>query len=356
MENFITKYFSGELLPAQKEELFRQLSENPEAQKEFARIQNSWALAGLSPSDQEDEKAEYYLENFKRKRRKKKIQQISIFISKYAATLLVGVLISYGILNRISPKKQESSYNQLTVPAGQRAQITLSDGTSVWLNSLSTLTYPGAFTGDAREVTLDGEGYFDVTHDEKKAFVVKTQKLDIRVFGTEFNVTAYSDNAFSEVSLLKGSVEVKPAGNHEAYKMKENEKISFRNEKITSQQITPDSKDDKTDAKKEIKNLPTEKLNTQNDKLYISQIKDYEYFKWREGLVCFNNETVENIMEKLQKFYDIQIVVDNPSLLKHRYSGKFRTIDGVEQVIKVLQLEHKFSYTKDKEHNLITIK
>jgi ferric-dicitrate binding protein FerR (iron transport regulator) len=354
MKEIIASYFAGELSSDKKEEFFRQLSENQEYEDEFVRMQNIWSLAGLSTPDSDLEDANYYLEEFKKRRSHKQMRTLFTTLAKYAAILLVGMFVAYGVLTRFQPVKQETTYNQLTVPAGQRVQLKLQDGTIIWLNSLSTLTYPSAFTGDIREVALDGEAYFDVSKDAKRAFIVKTNKFDIRVFGTEFNVLAYSDNSLSEVSLLKGSVEVKPAGKNEAYRMKENEKISFKNEKIISNTKNPDSQSDKKNAEEKPDKLPGKGI--LENKLEFSEIKDYDYFRWKEGLICFNNETVGDIMEKLHKIYDIQINVNKPTLLKLRYSGKFRTIDGVEQVIKVLQLEHKFYFERDKEKNLITIK
>lgn len=145
--------------------------------------------------------------------------------------------------------------------------------------------------------------------------------MDIQVLGTEFSVTAYDGYPTSEVALLKGRVEVKPTYGKQAYVMKANEQA---------------------------------RLN--GNKLQVYPIRNYDYFKWKEGLICFDNETVEKIVDKLELYFDVTVDVKKKSILNHRYSGKFRTKDGVEQVLKVLQLEQKFVYTKDNEQNIITIK
>ena len=102
------------------------------------------------------------------------------------------------------------------VPAGQRVELVLEDGTRVWLNSKSKLTYPTSFGKKEREVILDGEGYFEVTKNEKAPFIVKTHKYDIKVLGTTFNISAYQNklSAF-ETSLLEGAVEVFSSNNTE---------------------------------------------------------------------------------------------------------------------------------------------
>ena len=145
--------------------------------------------------------------------------------------------------------------------------------------------------------------------------------MDIQVLGTEFNVTAYSGSSDFEVSLLRGSIELSSPNLSSGYRMKEKENIKL-----------------------------------QNNKLISKNISDYDYFRWKEGLICFNNESVATIIEKLKLYYDIDIEVYNPKFMNSRYSGKFRTKDGIEQVLKVLQIEHKFTYTKNNDLNLITIK
>jgi ferric-dicitrate binding protein FerR (iron transport regulator) len=347
MEDFIVKYFSGELSSDQKAEFFKQLSENPEAQKEFSQIQNSWALAGLSPLETDIADAEYYLADFNKKCQRKKLRILYIELSKYAAILVIGILITYGFINRSLPTAIETEYNQLSVPAGQRAQLKFNDGTTVWLNSLSTLTYPTTFAGNTREVTLDGEGYFDVTHNEKKAFIVKTKKLDIRVLGTEFNVKAYSGDPDSEVSLLRGSVELLPAGSSKIYKMKENEKVSILNDKALYT------------AENSVSNgeiLKKEKDALQPEKLYVSQIKNFDYYEWINGLISFDDEPFDLMISRLSIYYDVKIVDQNNSFKQKRYTGKFRSKDGIEHVLKVLQLREKFKFEKKEETNTIIIK
>lgn len=218
-------------------------------------------------------------------------------------------------------KTDKVGYQTLYVPNGQRAELTLPDGTEVWLNSCTRLVYPQVFA-EAREVKLDGEAYFKVTRNEKQAFVVKTEDIDIKVLGTEFNVKAYSAIDEQQVDLLKGSVELSGG----------------------------------VMGQRSLRMNPQESVRIAEGKIKRSRIDDYDYFRWKEGLICFKNESVGSIIKKLEIYYDVRIVVDREDLLKDTYSGKFRTRDGIEQVLKVLQLEHDFVYVKDDDLNLITIK
>lgn len=242
-------------------------------------------------------------------------KRITIEAIKYAAV----VLLLLGIQQLV--KTENESIQQLYVPSGQRAELTLSDGTKVWLNSRSRLFYPQSF-GKERKVKLEGEAYFCVTHNEHQDFVVQTSNVDIKVLGTEFNVKAYTETPFQQVDLLKGKVE------------------------LTAGVL----------GSKSISMKPNESIRLTGNRIERSRIDDYDYFKWTEGLLCFDNEPISSIFKKLEIYYDIQIVVDKKDFQDEPYSGKFRTKDGVEQVLKVLQLEHDFVYVKDNNLNLITIK
>lgn len=247
-------------------------------------------------------------------------RQIGYELAKIAAILI----LFWGgtkLYETTSVKENVIAYQTLYVPAGQRAELILPDSTHVRLNARSKLVYPISFGKDIRQVELNGEAYFDVIHNEKQPFVVKTPQMDIQVLGTEFNVTAYSSSSDFEVALLRGCIELSSPRLSSNYRMKEKEHIRL-----------------------------------QNNKLISKDISDYDYFRWKEGLICFNNESVATIIEKLKLYYDIDIKVYNQKFINSRYTGKFRTKDGIEQVLRVLQIEHKFTYTKNNDLNLITIK
>jgi ferric-dicitrate binding protein FerR (iron transport regulator) len=241
---------------------------------------------------------------------------------KIVAVFLAFLSVSHLMRDEPTSEPGETTYQTLFIPAGQRAELTLPDSTKVWLNAKTKLVYPVNFGAGDRTVILDGEAYFKVKHKGEQAFVVKTENMNVKVLGTEFNIMAYSGIDNAEVAVLKGSVGIEPqsAGLFRNYVMNVNEHAMLN-----------------------------------SGKLKVSGIKDFDYFRWKEGLLCFNNETVKSIINKLQLYFDVTIDVKKQNLQNYRYSGKFRTKDGVEQVLKVLQLEHKFMYTRDNELNLITI-
>ena len=212
-------------------------------------------------------------------------------------------------------------YNRLEVPRGGEFQLALADGTKVWLNSLSTFRFPNRFSESMRNVELDGEGYFEVTHNGKAPFVIKTYKYDVKVLGTEFNLKAYKENQFFETALVKGCVVIEDADKKELVEMKPNERVVYA-----------------------------------NGSLQIHSMDDWDDFRWREGLFCFTNETISSLIQKLELYYDVKIRIESTDLTNCTYSGKFRIKDGIEHVLKVLQLNHRFDYTFDEGKNEITIK
>ncbi|MDR2041040.1 MAG: FecR domain-containing protein [Tannerella sp.] len=240
---------------------------------------------------------------------------------KIAAAILITFTCSQYFFHP-APLKDDAAMQTLHVPAGQRAELTLADGTKVWLNSLTTFTFPDRFASASREVFLEGEAYFEVTHDETKPFAVHAKSYEIRVLGTEFNVSAYK-NRFApfEASLLKGSIEV----------------------------VLPD-------GSQTIQIQPGSRLYEKDNQLLTGSIADYDHFLWKKGIISFENERMEAILNQLQLYYDITIQNENPFVKDLRYTGKFRTKDGIEHVLNVLKIPTGLRYHKDNEANFILIK
>ena len=309
-KEILQRYVEGNVSPEEIIAVVDWLDADENNVREFMALHK---LNDISLLNQPDNRADN-----QKKKRTISFRKIGYELAKIAARLI----IFWGGTKLFETNTTEESivtYQTLYVPAGQRAELILPDSTRVWLNAHSKLIYPVSFGKGNRQVELNGEAYFDVVHNEKQPFIVKTRQMDIQVLGTEFNVTSYSSDF--EVSLLRGCIELSSPSLSSTYKVKEKEHVKLK-----------------------------------DNKLIVNNITDYDYFRWKEGLICFNNESVATIIEKLKLYYDIDIETHNKKFLNSRYSGKFRTKDGIEQVLKVLQIEHKFSYTKNNDLNLITIK
>ncbi|MDR1813754.1 MAG: FecR family protein [Tannerella sp.] len=348
--NILTaRYFSDEILPEEKEELFRAASEDDEVQRQFADMLAVKAVLNSEKLCTDAVEADNRWDEFRNLNNRRKRNTVILMVSKYAAIFIAGAALMFATL---IPKNESAvqAMNSLTAPPGQRANLTLSDGTTVWLNSNSTIVYPGQFAGAEREVTLIGEAYFNVTRDEGVPFHVKTKHIDVEVFGTEFNVSDYDEQSQPEVQLVRGSVSVKSKGMKEPYLLKENQKVTFNDNRIVSVENMDEPKDKTAQITSKLVPSPVKNV------LKIDNIPNKDYFLWKEGLLSFKDEKVSDIFDKLSSFYNVKIVADTaaPFMSRH-YTGKFHTIDGVEQAIKVLQLEHRYTYTRD-DNNVITIK
>jgi ferric-dicitrate binding protein FerR (iron transport regulator) len=196
------------------------------------------------------------------------------------------------------------------VPYGQRSQVTLYDGTKVWLNSGTKLKFPVVFNTDTREVTIEGEAYFNVAKDVKHPFVVNSGKLKVVVLGTKFDVCAYADENVFSTTLEEGSVKVYNTENGKFMKIKPGEQIVM---------------DRKTDAFKH--------LHVDTD-LYTS---------WKENLLKFDDATFEDVIKKMERWFDVRITVAPGINTQERYTMTIKT-ESLREMLQLLSKTTKINY------------
>lgn len=254
-------------------------------------------------------------------RRTSKSMHLVYEIMKVACVIALTAGTIIGI-NSIGKDNKVVAMQTITVPAGQRVNVDLPDGTNVWLNAGTVMKYPLSFLKDKREVTIDGEAYFDVAKNEKVPFIVQTPTLNVKVLGTKFNVIASSKRNVFETTLMEGKINV----------------FSPKNEKNA------------------IILLPNQKATFNQGKLLISKVDDFEEYRWKEGLYCFKDKTFREIIQNLEKYYDINIIINKKNIDNEVLTGKFRIVDGLDYALRVLQNSVKFDYHRDKEKDIIYIK
>lgn len=241
---------------------------------------------------------------------------------KVAAAIAVLVASSVYVHNHFAGPASEVAMNKIVVPPGQRVNLTLSDGTNVWLNACSEMSYPASFTREARNVSLKGEAYFDVAKDAEHPFIVETNKCDIKVLGTKFNVQVDEVNCDFAAALLEGSIEL-------TNKMKPGPKILLS---------------------------PMMKAEWKNSRMVVDSIRNLDNYRWKEGLICFENIRFADLMKRFEKTYDIRIVIRNARLNDYKCSGKCRVSDGVDFILQVLQRSTRFSFSRSEDNTTIYIK
>lgn len=324
MHNLLLKYFNGELSPEERKKLFVTLKLNHESKQEFAAIQNIWALSLFCEQKETDQLAYRKLNELHRRKKKSSLFLLFKRYISYAAVFTVAVIVTYIAMTatNIQEKEQPVSYEEFTTPAGQRAMLKLHDGTVVWLNARSVLRYPSKFNTKERRVVLNGEAYFDVFENKKLPFVVETEKLNIKVLGTQFNVFAYQGRNDFNTSLLQGSVKVYTKGN-------ESDALILK---------------------------PNERAFLKGDSLLKQPVNNKEFLLWKDGIYSFNDLPLSEIARILELYYDVTIIIKNDRLKSFKYTGKFRQRDGVENVLQKLQKVYPFTFYKDEKMNSITLK
>ncbi|NVM65184.1 hypothetical protein FHW88_003488 [Mucilaginibacter sp. SG538B] len=205
--------------------------------------------------------------------------------------------------------QNQAVQNTVTTPNGGQYKIILPDGTNVWLNAASSITYPTVFKGAEREVTLNGEGYFEVTKNKAMPFRVKSALQTIEVLGTHFNVNAYGDEALLKTTLLEGSVKVTSATNSILIVPGEQAVISRTgNGTISKQQVNLD---------KEV--------------------------AWKNGVFSFADEDIREVMRQVSRWYDIDVVYEG-DMPTEKFFGEISRSSKLTDVFRILELNNmKFS-------------
>lgn len=309
------KYLLGECNDQEKKDIIEWIDSSPEHQKEY------FALRKLNDvAIWHDDK---YLQsgNEPKPTKIKKSRLRIVELLKIASFFLLGALLTYWATYEPKKVEPDPTMQVMYVPAGQRAKITLEDGTKVWLNANTTLKFPNRFSADLREVKLDGEAFFEVVSSKTRPFFVNTAKYCVKVWGTKFNLLAYSKSDNFETSLIEGSVEVLEKDNSENVVLKPKERVA----------------------------------NITGGKMEVSHFEDMNQFLWKKGILYFDNLSFSELVERLELYFDVEIEVRNQHVLAYHCTGKFRTKDGVEHILKVLQLRNKFEYHFDTNRTKITI-
>lgn len=235
-------------------------------------------------------------------------KQLYRWFSQVAAVLLLLLLTGTGVWF-YAKEKMAMPDMIVAVEKGQKANITLPDGSLVWINSDTKLTYGSNFTAYERIVNLEGEAYFEVVPDKKRPFIVKTNGMSVRALGTSFDVKSYADEQEISAVLMTGKVEVGFLSDHQ---------ILLPDQKIV--------------------------LNKQTGKMTKSSVFDaHNYNNWKDNTLSFDAETFENIARILERHYNTEIVFDSESLKQYRFTGTPGNT-SLESILQILSLTSPLVY------------
>jgi transmembrane sensor len=361
MWNLIAKKLAGEAAPEEVRELERLLKNNPELHYPMQTISDLWKSSPDPDMEEADTAFSRHLDRMK----ELDIEFPAIDPAYPEAnpgnrrrtlvltTLCIAILgLSVWFYNRRTPAVPVSAVhppvaivNEINTAAGSRTHLTLPDGTKVWLNAGSRLTYGKSYNASTREVNLTGEAFFDVAHNSQKPFLIHTARIDIQVLGTSFNVKSYPTDRTTEATLIRGSIEV-------SIKDRPSEKIILEpNEKLVI--ANDDSMLHRFNPKRYAATTPGEPLVAIRKPTYEQKTGAIIETSWVDNKLTFREETFGDLARQMERWYGVTIQFGDPALGDLQFTGSFKE-ETIQQALDALRLTAAFNYKID--GNQITIK
>ena len=307
------RYVACQASPEEETAVLTWLEADPAHESELAKVQRQHDLVALS--------APVINELYAKDRRRR----FGSVLRRWSAAAAAVVLLAFGGYYFHAARdfsRQGERLLSVSVPHGQRVSLTLQDGTSVWLNAGTTLRYPALFTGRERRVEIDGEARFEVVHDAKHPFIVRTYACDVEVLGTKFDVMAEEREGLFSAALLRGSVKV-------------------------TNRLTPGE---------QFVLKPNEEVRLAGRRLNLNAIGSMDDYLWTEGMISIKGLSFGELMHKFEKSFGVKIRIDRARMPEVDYNhGKIRISDGIEHALCILQRSCSFHYAYEQETSTITI-
>lgn len=323
MKDVIIRFFDETISSNEKKQLHDWLKESEQNRKEFLEMHDIWASSALINKKFNAEKAmEVFIENMKKlddsQRKHKKLKRFIQLASGVAATIALLFYINYADRLRDSVESRDN-YTHVVKAQQSKERIVLPDGSVVWIDKGSVLSYSDRFNKQTRGVKIEGKAFFDVAKDKNKPFIVDLGEDKIKVYGTSFNVRNLIKESDVEIVLLTGSVGLELSGAQQNIMLKPNERVVYS-------KVSKDSHIEKVDASK--------------------------FNIWTQDKLTFDNNTLSNVIPCLEIWYDVTI--DCPEDLANNTRVSFTILNETkEQMLKVLALVAPVDYTVKDNHIFI---
>lgn len=326
--DWITGYLTNSLTPEETQSLQEWLNASEENRKYFSDMQEVWIAASDETDDSSFNKDKAYQLFLKQTEatpqqgiNKRKAFQLRPWM--YAAAMIIVVFICGTIAFQSGKSVIRNQLTQITIeaPYGSKTKLYLPDGTLVWLNAGSKMSYAQDFGINERTLDLSGEAYFEVIKNEEMPFKVHTEELDVKVLGTKFNFRNYKDDLEAKVCLLEGKV---------ALNTREKETI-----------LHPDQQ---------------ALLDKKTGKLSVSGTKAAYSAEWTNDRLYFDEVLLSDIIKELERSYDVKITVADDTLNTIRFYGNFRKREqSIQEIMDVLSSTDKMTYTMNGKNIVITL-
>ena len=351
----IHSYLSNQATEKDVKDLWLWINQSDDHKKQFTEIKRAWILMSQVSPRGRFNKVKY--DEWRRVEEKlvPDNQQHAVVsvspwhkILRIAAALLLLISIGTAIAWRVSSNRYHKLVNteivhQVNVPKGSESEVILPDGTKVNLNAGSILKYYGDFGLTSRNVTLEGEGYFDVKTDSEKPFIVEAFGLKIKALGTIFNVKAYPEENSITTTLVEGTVRVEGEGVDLI--MAPKQKITYTRELIKEEQL-PQQEKTELALKPTIQEKAEIRAEPPQVKL-ASNVNTLELTSWKDGRLIFNSEKLKCLAVLLERKFDVDIKIESEELLNYKFTGTFHQ-ETLEQILNIINLSAPIKYEIEK--------
>ena len=309
IESLIIKFLSGQASAEEKELLISWIKESPENRLQFKELQNIWQ--GLNPPFDPDEiEVEKIQKDLLKKINKRHWHQhpLVIFWQRTAAILVIPLILTVVYLF-ISHEPEKITFQEIFAPYGTYTQVNLPDDSKVWLNAGSSIKYPTRFKKGSREVSLNGEAYFEVESDRKNPFTVHTSHVDVRATGTVFNVEAYPTDSIASVTMVRGKLGV-TMNNQSQIGLIPGERASFNKNTLQCR---------------------------------IEKTDPYKWYAWKDGLMVFRDDPLEYVFKRLGQTFNVEIKVMDKEIANQLYRATFRE-ESLSEILRLLKISAPIRY------------
>lgn len=318
INEIIAAYLSEELTPAEEGELNAWVAESQEHAEYFRRQQEIWISSLAAGDDNQYDKTKAFGLFLSRVRNHPSglvvKRTFNHYVVRYVAVAMLFFTVGFAAF-WIGRQSQDDLVSDMVVetPLGSSTKLFLPDGSQVWLNAGSRLVYSKNFGEKDRKIDFSGEAYFEVAHNKKLPFLVESDKLQVKVLGTKFNFCDYPDDSLAIVSLSEGKVVLFNRLNSLQVALEPNERVVY---------------------------------NKVDDEVLKESCNVSNALQWTNGFLLFDEELVPEIARKLERSFDVRIVIENDSLNSLRLYGHFvRREQGIHEILENLSATHKIKYS-----------
>lgn len=316
IERKILDYFNGQLPAEEEAELVKWLKSDENNKAYFFNIKDN-----LDPKEMQHPLLQSSYSELKSKlminlglnsKISGSVRRLQLSLFRIAAMLAIalsaGFSLAYLFIEHKTPKT-EVVWFEMQVSRGEKSHLLLPDGSKVWVNSESKISYPSNFMDGSREIKLTGEAYFEVAKSKNEPFIVKTNDYSIRVMGTKFNVMAYPDFGRTETSLIEGKIEIQK-------------------------------------GVQSIPVAPGETFTYSDNQFSITKKNTHQVAMWKDHVFDFDKISFRELITRLERWYDVEIEIKNSELNGIVYSGIFKNEETIWQVLNTFQLTLPIHYSR----------